>query len=258
MKLFKKFRFKHLRIEKLTRIQILSRILALGAVLCLVGAVLCITVYEKDYKSSVKSGELTLPYHEHISVITENVPVYIYPTDDENITVKYLSDSEVTVEEEKGRLIIKQEGEIVFSLFSFCQFDYKIEVFLPQKTYRSIVLATSDAPLYSGLLDSSVVNITAKSGYVNVEDVKCHSRLTIETDSAEAHINVSKFSGGELKNRSGNINLNFAEDIETCVLTGSRCYINGLAVQGGESEAGAHKLKVTTNSGRVRIFTAMQ
>ena len=105
---------------------------------------------------------------------------------------------------------------------------------------------------------SSVVSITAKSGYVRMEDVKCHSRLTIETDSAEAQINVSEFSGGDLKNRTGNINLTFAEDIETCVLTGSRCYINGLAVQGGNDEPGAHKLKVSSNSGKIRIFTGKQ
>ena len=95
----------------------------------------------------------------------------------------------------------------------------------------------------------------AKSGYVNIEDIKCGGRLIIDTDNATADINVSEFSGGELKNRTGNINLSFAEDIETCVLTGSRCYINGLAVQGGEDEPAAHKLKISTEGGRVRIIT---
>lgn len=255
MKLLKKLRFRHIRVEKLTRLQIISRICAVGAVLCLIGAALCYTFFEKDYKSSVKSDELIFPYIEHVSVITENVPVYIYPSTDENIKVKYLSDSEVTVKEEKGRLTIKQEGDFIFSLFSLSQLDYKIEVFLPEKTFRSIILATSDAPLYSCPLNSSVVNITTKSGYVQIEDIKCQGRLTVETDSGTAQINVSEFSGGELKNRTGNIDITFTEDIETCVLSGSRCYINGLAVQGGSDEPGLHKLKVTTNSGKVRIFT---
>lgn len=255
MKLLKKLRFRHIRVEKLTRLQIISRVCAVGAVVCLMAAALCYTFFEKDYKSSVKSEELSFPFYEHLSVVTENIPVYIYPSKDENINIKYLSDSAITVEEQKGRLVIRQEGDFIFSLFSMSQLDYKIEVCLPDMTFSSIILATSDAPLYSTPLNSNVVDITAKSGKVEIEDIKCPGRLTIDTDSAEAQINVSEFSGGELKNRTGNINLTFAEDIETCVLTGSRCYINGLAVQGGEDEAGLHKLKISSTSGKVRIST---
>lgn len=244
-----------MRVEKLTTLQIISRICAVGAVLCLIGMALCFTFFEKGYESNVKSGELSFPYYRHISVITENIPVYIYKSADENINVRYLSDSEVTVKEEKGRLVIQQEGDFVFSVLSFSQMDYKIEVFLPDAVFESIVLATSDASLYACSINSNSVNITAKGGYVNIEDIKCGGRLIIDTDNASADINISQFSGGELKNRTGNINLSFKEDIETCVLTGSRCYINGLAVQGGEEEPGAHKLKISTESGRVRIFT---
>ncbi len=258
MKLLKKLKFRHIRVEKLTRLQIISRICAVGAVICLIAAVLCFTTFENDYKSSVKSEELSFPYYEHLSVITENIPVYIYPSKDENINVKYLSDSEITVHEEKGRLVIRQEGDFVFSLFSFSQLHYKIEVYLPERTFSSIILATSDAPLYSDVLNSNVVNITSKSGTVEIKDIKCHTRLTIENDSGQADINISEFSGGELKNRTGNINLTFTEDIETCVLAGSRCYINGLAVQGGEDVSAPHKLKVSSASGKVRIITGKQ
>ncbi len=258
MKLLKKLRFRHMRVEKLTRLQIISRVCAVGAVVCLIASVLCFTTFESDYKSSVKSEELSFPYYEHLSVITENIPVYILPSGDENINIKYLSDSEITVEEQKGRLVIRQEGDFIFSLFSLSQLDYKIEVYLPEKTFSSIILATSDAPLYSSPINSNVVNITSKSGTVEIEDIKCHTRLTIDNDSGQADINISEFSGGELKNRTGNINLTFTEDIETCVTTGSRCYINGLAVQGGEDETASHKLKVSSTSGKVRIFTGKQ
>lgn len=244
-----------MRIEKLTGLQIISRICAVGAVLCVIAMAICYTFIEREYKSNVKSGELSFPYYKHVSVITENIPVYVKKSEDENINIRYLSDSEITVKEEKGRLVIQQEGDFIFSILSFSQQDYKIEVFLPEAVYDSIVLATSDASLYACPINSNTVNITAKSGYVNIEDIKCGGRLIIDTDNATADINVSEFSGGELKNRTGNINLSFAEDIETCVLTGSRCYINGLAVQGGEDEPAAHKLKISTEGGRVRIFT---
>lgn len=255
MKLIKKLKFRHMRVEKLTGLQIISRICAIGAVICLIMTALCISIFEKDYESNLESEELSFPYYRHISVITENIPVYVKKSTDENIKVRYLSDSEITVKEEKGRLVIRQEGDFIFSVLSFSQSDYKIEVFLPDAVYDSIVLATSDASLYACPISSNAVNITAKSGYVNIEDIKCGGRLTIDTDNATADINVSEFSGGELKNRTGNININFAEDIGTCVLTGSRCYINGLAVQGGEDEPSADKLKISTESGRVRIFT---
>ena len=244
-----------MRVEKLTGLQIISRICAIGAVLCVIGMAVCFTFVEKDYKSNVKTGEHTFPYYKHISVITENIPVFIYPSKDENINVRYMSDSEVTVKEEKGRLIIQQEGDFVFSVLSFSQSDYKIEVYLPDAVYDGITLATSDASLYACPINSNAVSITAKSGYVNIEDIKCSGRLIVDTDNATADIKVSQFSGGELKNRTGNINMTFTEDIETCVLTGSRCYINGLAVQGGEDEPSLHKLKISTEKGRVRIFT---
>ena len=245
-----------MRVEKLSGLQIISRICAVGAVICLIGMALCLTFIEKDYESNIKAGELSFPHYNHISVITENIPVYIKKSADNNINIRYLSDSEIIVKEEKGRLIIQQEGDFVFSILSFSQQDYKIEVFLPDAVYDSIMLATSDASLYSCPISSNAVNITAKSGYINIEDIKClGGRLTINTDSATADINISQFSGGELKNRTGNINLNFNEDIETCVLAGSRCYINGLAVQGGNDEPALHKLKISTESGRVRIFT---
>ena len=140
-------------------------------------------------------------------------------------------------------------------MLSFSQSDYKIEVYLPDAVYDGITLATSDASLYACPINSNAVSITAKSGYVNIEDIKCSGRLIVDTDNATADIKVSQFSGGELKNRTGNINMTFTEDIETCVLTGSRCYINGLAVQGGEDEPSLHKLKISTEKGRVRIFT---
>ena len=97
MKLKNLIKFRHMRVQKLTRLQIVSRVCALGAVVCFVAAVCSYVYLEQDYSDNLKKGELSFPFSQHISIQTENIPLYIYPSDDDMIKIRYVSDSEISV-----------------------------------------------------------------------------------------------------------------------------------------------------------------
>lgn len=255
MKLKNLIKFRHIRVRRLTRIQLAIRLCALGAAVCLIMALASYTFIDKDYKSNVKSGELTVDFTEYISVRVLNTPLYIYSTDDELITVKYVCDSNVSVYDDHGRLMIEQEPEFVISLLAAQQLDYRVELYLPQKAYQSINLTTNNGKIYADALDSYMLSIKSKDGYVCVDDLKCSGNLTLDFETAGADIDISAFSGGRLTNVSGNINLSFDDPASIYIIPGSRCYFNGIAVSGEAREGEGDELYIASPSGRVRIFT---
>lgn len=255
MKLKNLIKFRCIRVRQLTRIQLVIRFCALGAAVCLIMALASYTFIEKDYKSNVKSGELTLDFTGHITAHVLNTPLYIYSTDDEQITVKYVCDSNVSVYDKGGRLMIEQEPEFVISVLAAQQLDYRVELYLPKKAYQSINLITNSGKIYADLLDSYMLNIKSKDGYVDIDDLKCSGRLTLDFETAGADIDISAFSGGELSNVSGNINLSFDKSACVYIIPGSRCYLNGIAISGEAREGEGDELYVASPSGRVRIFT---
>lgn len=258
MKLKNLIKFRHIRVRRLTKIQIAIRLCAFGAAVCLIMMLASYTFIEKDYKSNVKSGELTLDFTEYITAHVLNTPLYIYSTDDELITLKYVCDSNVSVYNEGGRLMIEQEPEFVISVLAAQQLDYRVELYLPKKTYRSINIIANSGKIYADALDSYMLSIKSKDGYVEIDDLKCSGNLTLEFETADADINISDFSGGKLSNQSGSINLSFDRQACVYIIPGSRCYFNGIAVSGEAREGEGNELYVASPSGRVRIFTGIK
>ncbi len=255
MKLKNLIKFRHIRVRRLTRIQLVIRLCALGAAVCLIMTLASYTFIDKDYKSNVKSGELTVDFTEYITAHVLNTPLYIYSTDDELITVKYVCDSNVSVYDEGGRLLIEQEPEFVISMFAAQQLDYRVELYLPRKTYQSINLITTSGKLYADSLDSYMLSIKSKDGYVRVDDLKCSGNLTLDFETAAADIGISGFSGGRLTNGSGNINISFDDTASVYIIPGSRCYFNGIAISGEARNGEGEELYIVSPSGRLRIFT---
>ncbi len=255
MNLIKKIKFRLLRTEKPTRLQIITRLCAVLAVLSLIAMLVSFFIIEKNYKDSVRQDELVFPYTEYITVLTENLPLNIYESDDDNIKVNYLSDSTVSVYEEEGRLYIQQEGEFVITLFSKHQQNFHINLYLPRKSYRNIQITTTSAAVNCKRLDAHIIDINSRSGYFSADDISCTGNLTMNFFGANADINVSSFSKGNLVTEGGTINVSFAEKTDISVLTGSRCYINGIAVSGESTGDSKKRLKVSSPTGRVRITT---
>lgn len=257
MKLSKLIKFRHLRFHRLTRLQIIIRALALSSVLCLIMSLICFRYIEKDYVSNVRSGEITAEFTEYLTVHAFNTPLYILPSDDDSIKVKYVCDSDIDIYNDGGRLIIEQAESFAISLFAAQQLNYKIEVYLPQKSYKSIHIITNTAAVKTCALDTYMLNVKSKDGYVNIEDVSCSGFMKLDFDRASADIYVSDFSGGELVCRSGTVNLQFADEVGVDALFGSRCYLNGLAYSENNNGSSAPSLSVTAaKECKVRINTS--
>lgn len=252
MKLSKLIKFRTLRVEKRSKLNVITNILWCGAAICLIMAAVCLFISGPDYKSNVREGETSVDFTEYLTIHVFNTPLYILPSDDDMITVKYVCDTDVDIYEDSGRLYIEQADSFVISLFAKKQLDYRIEVYLPQKSCRSINLITNNASVYSCPLKSYMLNIKSKDGYVNIEDISCDGTLTMDFESADADIAVSHFSGGSLDSGSGTVNLNFSEEIGVNALADTRCYLNGLAYMDTSDK---NPLLNVAAAGRVRIKT---
>ncbi len=255
MKLIKQLKFRLLRTEKPGRLQIITWLCGIFAMLCLIAAVICYSVIEKDYTDTVKRDELIFPATDYVTILTENIPLYIYKSEDENIRVNYLSDSTISVYEEDGRLYVTQEGEFVITLFSQYQNDFRIEVYLPEKSFRNINITSTSASISCEAIEAHILSLNSRSGYVKADNISCSGTLTVKLSGADADINVSRFLKGDLFNEGGTVNLSFTGKTDISVLTGSRCYVNGIALSGDSTGDSKNRLKVSSPSGRVRITT---
>lgn len=108
MKLKDHIRFRHIRVQKLTAIQVLIRIFFLCGAICLIAMLMFALIIDKDYRSNVKHGSGSFPFTQYLTVETTDIPVYITRSSDELIHVSYVSDTEVDIYEDGGRLIVEQ------------------------------------------------------------------------------------------------------------------------------------------------------
>ena len=255
MKLKNLIRFRHIRVQKLSAIQIVMRICFLLGALCLIGALICGIYLEKDYKCSVRSGKESFPFTEYLTVEATDIPIHITRSADEQIHISYVSDTDVEIYEDNGRLVIEQVPSFVISLYTKSQFSYGIDIELPDKPFKSLNLNMASSKLDSCAVEGYMVNIRCKSGNVNIEKLSCTGTLDIESDSGSTEIFIDKFNSGRLTNTSGSVNLDFAEDTDIVISPGTRCYINGIAQTSDGRAANDSCLAVTSLSGRVRINT---
>lgn len=63
MKLKDHIRFRHIRVQKLTAVQVLIRIFFLCGAICLIAMLMFALIIDKDYRSNVKTRERELPVY---------------------------------------------------------------------------------------------------------------------------------------------------------------------------------------------------
>lgn len=117
-----------MRVQKLSTVQVLIRVFFVSGSVCLIAALCCAIFLDKDYRSSVKRGSQSFPFTEFLTVETTDIPVYITRSADDMIHVSYVSDTEVEVFDDGGRLVIEQVPGFVITLFTREQFSYRIEI----------------------------------------------------------------------------------------------------------------------------------
>ena len=258
MKLKDAIRFRHMRVQKLSTVQVLIRVFFLSGSVCLIAALCCAAFLDKGYRSSVKRGEESFPFTGFLTVETTDIPVYITRSADDMIHVSYVSDTEVEVYDDGGRLVIEQVPSFVITLYTAEQFSYRIEIQLPDKPFESLNLYSASTDLHCCAVSGYMVNIRCKSGSAEIERLSCTGTLDIECDSGRIDMYIDEFSGGKLVNSSGSIDIDFAEDADTVISPGTRCYINGLAAMSDGRAAESDDLGITSPSGRVRINTKVK
>ena len=212
-------------------------------------------IIDKDYRSNVKHGSGSFPFTQFLTVETTDIPVYITRSSDELIHVSYVSDTEVDIYEDGGRLIVEQVPSLVITLFTREQFSYRIEIQLPDKPFSSLNLYTASSDLHCCAVSGYMVNIKCKSGSADIERLSCTGTLGIDCDSGKINMYIDEFSGGSLVNSTGTVDIDFAADADTVISQGTRCYINGLAAVSDGRAAENDDLAITSPSGRVRINT---
>lgn len=255
MKLKDHIRFRHIRVQKLTAVQVLIRIFFLCGAICLIAMLMFALIIDKDYRSNVKHGSGSFPFTQFLTVETTDIPVYITRSSDELIHVSYVSDTEVDIYEDGGRLIVEQVPSLVITLFTREQFSYRIEIQLPDKPFSNLNLYTASSDLHCCAASGYMVNIKCKSGSADIERLSCSGTLGIDCDSGKINMYIDEFSGGSLVNSTGTVDIDFAKDADTVISQGTRCYINGLAAVSDGRAAEDDDLAVTSPSGRVRINT---
>ncbi len=253
MKLSKLIKFRHIKTQKLTRLQIVMRLCIILGVVFLLGAAASLAFLQHEHTSGIKTGAQSFPFTEYITVETTDVPVYISESEDENIHISYVSDTEISITEQNGRLIIEQIPDFVIPLFSLEAFSRKIEIALPKTHYKSVNLYTAAARITCGELDAHAVGIKCKSGGVEIKKLSCGGIFTMENDTGSSEIGITAFSSGKLKNSSGEINFSFSCPVNAVVSSGSRCYVNGVAASASADTSQENSFIITSPSGRVRI-----
>ena len=255
MKLKNVIRFRHMRVQKLSTVQVLIRVFFVSGSVCLIAALCCAIFLDKDYRSAVKRGSQSFPLTEFLTVETTDIPVYITRSADDMIHVSYVSDTEVEVFDDGGRLVIEQVPGCVITLFTREQVSYRIEIQLPDKPFASLNLYSASTELHCCAVSGYMVNVRCKSGSAEIERLSCTGTLDIECDSGRIDMYIDEFSGGKLVNSSGSIDIDFAGNAATVISPGTRCYVNGLAAMSDGRAAEKDDLGITSPSGRVRINT---
>ena len=65
MKLKDHIRFRHIRVQKLTAVQVLIRIFFLCGAICLIAMLMFALIIDKDYRSNVKHGSGSFPFTQY-------------------------------------------------------------------------------------------------------------------------------------------------------------------------------------------------
>mgnify|MGYP000759108218 FL=1 len=178
MKLKDHIRFRHIRVQKLTAVQVLIRIFFLCGAICLIAMLMFALIIDKDYRSNVKHGSVSFPFTQFLTVETTDIPVYITRSSDELIHVSYVSDTEVDIYEDGGRLIVEQVPSLVITLFTREQFSYRIEIQLPDKPFSNLNLYTASSDLHCCAVSGYMVNIKCKSGSADIAVSYTHPEPT--------------------------------------------------------------------------------
>ena len=141
----------------------------------------------------------------NINVSGMSVEVAVY--DGDGVKVECVSELPLFVEEDDHVLTISQDDSFAISVFTPDLFRYKLKVYLPRKlVYReiNIVSVSGDVEVNSLHLESERVNVTTKSGNVEVDRAAC--LYVVETASGRVVMDCDILSAlTVIESESGNI-----------------------------------------------------
>jgi len=216
---------------------------------------------------------------EQVEIVTTNGKVSLYPTNEEEATIKYtgnLSDYELVekLEDNTLSIMVKSKGLRFFSI-DLLSFSQSIDVAIPERLYDSITVNTNngridvehlqinhlDAKTDNGRISVSNVmtetsNVRSSNGKISLDDVvgeinahTSNGKIYLETESLDQPIDLSTSNGAieiVTENRPTNAVIDAKTDNGKIEVYGDRKWdiITG---------NGDNVVKLTTDNGRITI-----
>lgn len=141
---------------------------------------------------------------EKININVKSSDVYIKESEDENVYVDIyaVKREDVSSTLTDGELKVVSKGKFNFCIFCFGSTNKKVEIKLPKSYTGSIKSSATSGDFTMGSFKDTTINVQAKSGDVDIKNVK---KATIKVTSGD--IEIKNIQKANIKATSGDIEL---------------------------------------------------
>ncbi|MDR1754761.1 MAG: DUF4097 domain-containing protein [Eubacterium sp.] len=216
------------------------------------------------FKGSVFRTETSVLIKKYVTIEVTNIPLNINTYNGEDIKINYVNETDLIIEETMHDILIKQDPDFSFSLFSKDQLNYRMDVSLPDRIYNSVSIITTSGEVNLDYLYTKELKINSRSGDIKVSDTG--GRIDIQSDSADVDISFLELDDTvNINTISGNVTVLMPERkepkltflSESGLFTGNffrfdyKDYRGDLFMQMGEDPKAFH---VVTKSGNLMFL----
>ncbi len=168
------------------------------------------TYYFRDSRgnASFHEGDNTVETVENIQLDLLKTNVYVLPTTEDKIRIRYKSIVPISVMLGDNRLVIEESDEFVLSFLTGDDIGLGLWLYLPKGIYEDITLHTASGNAEVGRIDSHEINVITKSG--NIKSTDTRSLVNLITGTGDILLDCEyPIAGSTLESRSGNAEIVF-------------------------------------------------
>lgn len=145
-----------------------------------------------------------------------NLDVEIKRGDSDKIIVEYLNEAPLIIEQTDSVIRLTQNDEFKLSFLTADMFSYKMTVYLPQKQYKFLYIATVSGNINISGTASDSLSLSTKDGEISLSDID--SELDIKAVSSDIKCVFSTLNAPvHIENTSGTSELILPEEAELCL-----------------------------------------
>lgn len=147
------------------------------------------------FQLAAKGGTITeetleFPITNNFKISCTAMDVYLHSCVGDTVKIEYVNDLPVSCDtSEEGLIRITQDASFSLSLFSARQFSYRMDVYLPEHSYRDFVVDTTAGNIFVDDIDMLSLDISTRSG--SVEVVSADYPLSVVSQRGDVGINAA-------------------------------------------------------------------